>query len=197
MSLKMGQVTDDNLAEEAKRRMAFTLVRPRKASSQGIDVTEKAAFCQLMGRLACGCAENGVGGMPAPLALTGGASPRNGLQLEDKQALRHRIHVGTWILGGSKSSKCPTCLIPDPRGGKKSWFQALARRPASRATTWLKSSARVSGWPRASKRGEALRDFQMRLAVACVGVQLTVESHTEKLPSHSPGLESDSMNLVF
>ena len=42
-------------------------------------MTEKAAFCQLMG-------------MPAPLALTAG-SPRNGLQLEDKQALNKLVEA--------------------------------------------------------------------------------------------------------
>ncbi|CAK9019621.1 Uncharacterized protein SCF082_LOCUS14592 [Durusdinium trenchii] len=55
---KLGlQVTDDNLAEEAKR----------------IDMTEKAAFCQLMG-------------MPSPtLALTGGSAAKAQLQLPDAE----------------------------------------------------------------------------------------------------------------
>ncbi|CAK9118639.1 unnamed protein product [Durusdinium trenchii] len=58
---KLGlQVTDDNLAEEAKR----------------IDMTEKAAFCQLMG-------------MPSPtLALTGGSAAKAQLQLPDAEKVQ-------------------------------------------------------------------------------------------------------------
>eukprot|EP00913_Durusdinium_trenchii_P023575 g22150.t1 len=82
---KLGlQVTDDNLAEEAKR----------------IDMTEKAAFCQLMG-------------MPSPtLALTGGSAAKAQLQLPDAEKVQ--MSQSPRSDAGSPVELAPAPLVEEP-----------------------------------------------------------------------------------